>query len=395
MELFRFEIRKLFLNKRTILIMLACILISLGTGLMAINNVNNNSGGLSKLDAMIQEHEGTFDPLLVSKAKDEVNRLQALRVTDPSAFEKEDPAYVAFQYLYANADGMLQNYRYGSERENPERPYSIARMQAYLDRHSNEKDGFDYINVQLNLQMKLASGEPKFYNVLTWDEMFGFLNGGGTLFLIFFLAIVITPVFSGETASGMDSIILSSKLGRRKIVTAKLLSAAVFALIWVVLFLGLNFILYAFPSGAWTGLNKPLNSIYIFHISPYGGWPIFLYFLVSAGFALSACLTLAMTAAFISATQRSSLLSFGIILGILFLPVVMDAGALRTLFWPVVDFGFIRIAQSVPLFSGYKAYNIFGSPFLHPYAVVIVLFILCAFMIWLTYFVYKRKNATI
>jgi len=288
---------------------------------------------------------------------------------------------------------MLRNYRKGSERENPENPYSINRMRSYLERHSSERDGYAYRNVSMNLQMKLAAGEPRFYNVLIWDEIFGFLNGGGAVFLILLLAIVTAPVFSGETASGMDSVILSSKLGRRKVVTAKLAAAGVFATLWAACFFILNLSVYFILSGGTDGSDKPLNSIYIFHISPYGGLTILSYLLISAGLAWLACLTCSAAAAFISATQRSSLPAFGIVLAVLLLPQLLDTAGTRSALRPFIDFGLIRIAQGAPLFSSYKAYNIFGTPVLYPVIAVIVLLILCISAVRLTYAAYRLKNA--
>lgn len=393
MDLFRFEVQKLFLNKRTLAIILACLLISFITGAITMVGLKNNSGDFSKLTALIREHEGAVNPLLAAEADGDVSRLQALRTTDPEAFAGEAPWYVTFQYMYANAGNMVQNFREGSERENPERPYSINRLKAYLERHSNERGSYDYINAGLNLRMKLEAGEPGFYNVLVWDEIFGFFNGGGTAFLVLLLAIVAAPVFSGETASGMDSVILSSKLGRRKVVTAKLAAAGVFATVWTACFFILNPAVYFVFSGGLEGFDKPLNSIFMFHLSPYGGLTILSYLLISAGLAWLACLTCSAAAALISATQRASLPAFGIILALVLLPQLLDTPGMRSVLWPIIDFGLMRIAQGGPVFSGYKAYNVLGNPVLYPAAAVIILAVLCIVTVRLTYFAYRRKNA--
>lgn len=394
MDLIYFEIQKLFLNKRTLPLILVCLLICMFSGVMAIVNLKNNSGDLKKLAQLIQEYEGPVDPQLAKKAEDEVDRLQTLRTTNPEAFSKEDKSYVAFQYLYANAMHMTKNYQEGSERENPENPYSIIKMTNYLERHSNNKNSYEYKKIQNNLQMKLDAGEPKSYNVVIWSEIFSFLGGGGGFFLLALLAIVVAPIFSGETASGMDSIILSSKLGRRKIVTAKIISVVAFSTIWVLcfytLYLGIFFVL----SGGLIGFDKPLNSLYLFHISPYGGLSIVSYMLISIGYAWLACLTLSIITSFISTTQQTSLPTFGIVLAILFIPQLLDTANIRYALWPLIDFGFTRIANGVPIFSSYKSYNILGNPLLYPIAIVIVLGVLLTLMIYLTYASYKRKNAT-
>ena len=57
-------------------------------------------------------------------------------------------------------------------------------------------------------------------------------------FLLFVpLAFIIAPVFAVERSSGMDNLILSSRHGRKKIVTVNLLSVLVASTVVVTLYL--------------------------------------------------------------------------------------------------------------------------------------------------------------
>src|SRR5690606_38608282 len=64
-----------------------------------------------------------------------------------------------------------------------------------------------------------------------------------------FLAFIISPVFTQEVQTDMDSLILCTAKGRREIVTAKLLSVCVAsAILTVIYFLGMFFGTYIFNS---------------------------------------------------------------------------------------------------------------------------------------------------
>ncbi len=393
MDLFLFELQKLVFNKTTCIGAAICLLLVVTGGIMNAVNLKHEVGDYTMFVAQLQEQEGPIDQQLGEQAVAEVTRLQALRASNPQAFAVEDPRYVTLQYVYANAYNMALNYTHGSERENPENPYSIAGLEQYLNRHAGHSDTFAYRNVERHLAMKQEAGVPGFFNTLVWDELLAFLGKGGALILALLIALVVSPVFAGEATSNMESLILSSKLGRRKIVTAKLLSTITFATLLVVGFFAVCLAAYFLPFGGLTGLDQPLNSIYSFHLSPFGGWSLLSYLLASVGLAWLVCVTLALVTAFTSATQKSPLPVIGITIALLLGPAFLKG--LQSVLWPIVDFGFLRLLEGMPVFAYYKAYNLLGNPVLYPVVVVAVVSILSLILTCLTFACYRRKNASL
>jgi hypothetical protein len=80
------------------------------------------------------------------------------------------------------------------------------------------------------------------------------------------ICICIAPVFAGEYQSGADSIILSSRYGKSKLVVVKLLGSFIFALVvyTIHIALGVGIILSSFGVEGW---NLPLQILYT--IIPY------------------------------------------------------------------------------------------------------------------------------
>lgn len=63
------------------------------------------------------------------------------------------------------------------------------------------------------------------------------------------LIIVISPIFSDEYTSGMDALILTSKNGPRRCVTAKIMASFVFAFGYAVMILTLSFLMFYIGNG--------------------------------------------------------------------------------------------------------------------------------------------------
>lgn len=78
------------------------------------------------------------------------------------------------------------------------------------------------------------------------------------MFAILAIAIVIAPVFAGEHQAGTDSIILSAKYGKSKLITAKILSSFIFAAIAFTLhiFVAIGIPIAAFGIDGW---NLPIQ----------------------------------------------------------------------------------------------------------------------------------------
>lgn len=155
----------------------------------------------------------------------------------------------------------------------------------------------------------------------------------------------------------MDSLILSSKYGRLKIVTAKLLAGFIVTGGFVTLFYGVCVLFSCLPFG-FVGWNAPLNSYFV--ESPYNLTQLQGMLLKYAVTLLAACGLLLLTA-LISALFRSSLSTLGLAACLVMLPYFSLPGVVGD--W--IDFLPSGVIMSTSLIEKYVSYNIFGIPILH------------------------------
>ncbi len=175
--------------------------------------------------------------------------------------------------------------------------------------------------------------------------------------------ILISPLFTQEVKTEMDSIILCSLKGRREIVTAKLSAAALTSAILAAGYLGASLIGMMIGSGNFSGLGAPARCLDIFTQAPFDltvgalvGISVLWLILVTVVFGL--------VLAFISCKMKNQSAAFGIGIVVL-LAGMMSANipqSLRPFLWPVIDFHFGALALFNGIFGGFKTYNILGTP---------------------------------
>ncbi|MNI61147.1 ABC-2 family transporter protein [compost metagenome] len=168
----------------------------------------------------------------------------------------------------------------------------------------------------------------------------------------------------------MDSLILSSKYGRRRIVTAKLIAGLIFTFGWVTAFYGVCVMVCFTPYG-FVGWDAPLNSSYIFRESLYPLTMLQGLFLQYVLALIGACGLLIWTA-LISAAFRSSLTSFGLAVTLVILPFISFPGIVGK----IVNFLPSSIMASSHLIESYKTYNLFNTPILYLTVFIVVTVIL-------------------
>lgn len=127
-----------------------------------------------------------------------------------------------------------------------------------------------------------------FYLVNGWNSVFALIE---PFFSVLLLAIMIllgvTPVFADEYTKRTAGLILATKHGRRKVVTAKVLASLMYTATIFSLFHVANFVLQLFIVGSFSGGDAPMQSLpsYLYAFSfdhllaPYD-WTIWQYFLL-------------------------------------------------------------------------------------------------------------------
>ena len=165
-----------------------------------------------------------------------------------------------------------------------------------------------------------------------------------------------TGTFSGEYQSGADSIILSSRYGKSKLVTAKIMAAFVYSVlvftVFIVVGCGIQFA--AFGADGWKLPVQVLNSIAPYSLSLLGAT---LTAIVTLYFVLLGMVSLTLL---LSAKMKSSVPVLVTIILIMMLPMFLGISETSGVWNRILVLLPYRAAQ--PVFSS-DFYGYFGYPF--------------------------------
>jgi Type IV secretory pathway, VirB2 components (pilins) len=311
MSLLMFEMKKLFLKRSILIVTFLFILIPLIPYAVGEIYSNNNMSSQTYYE-FVKPYEGAIDQKVASEAREAVVKLLEQKLKNRDGVSAGDtPEQTLFYIDYYNASLALDKYRNGDGNENPEKPYSLNGIRNRMDKLESEgkQNTYEYRMRKMQYNALESSGAPEFRYVRPWRDLFSFTTmGAGYLFVAFLLLFVISPLFSNERTTGMDSIILSSRYGRVRAVTAKLIAAIIFTSFAVLVNNLLQFAVHIGILGT-MGWDAPLKSIYGYVFCPYD-ITILHFFMIQVGLQIFGSIVIAITIAFVSSLCRSSLSTF-------------------------------------------------------------------------------------
>ena len=309
---------------------------------------------LTEVKMILTQTAGTLTPEQYSDAEERYNEIinnnENYIETDGIRKMKSDMQYeveVLERIRYQNK--LIEISRDSSALQNQLNNADITRnrqilVQHYLDMFSSKKD--------------LVFGYNLFY-----DFYDSFMRNFAPFILGFLIIFTISPLFSTEYSTKMDSLILSSKHGKRKVILSKFIAAWIGTTVIFVLVMGtyicLCGLVFGF-SGGKTSLALMYYNTFQYMWSPYD-LTMSQFFLISLLISYFACIGLAAFVLFISSKSRNSLIVYTWGLGIYFIPLffyAVDNG--REYFGGIIDFSYSRIMQVTPLFDKFQGYIIFG-----------------------------------
>jgi hypothetical protein len=378
MSLFRFELRKLLLNKRTLLIVAAMAILYAAIGFGTSYFLVGNGESYKTYSALAAPVTG---PLNEQKADEALQSYEALKGRFGDNLEmiyygtSSDPV-LKFDVDYANYTGYVNEYHNGAPSDSLSAPYGVNVLQAKLTEleKNGQKNTFEYRSLKNQLEKETALGEPSFANTVEWGNLF--TNWGDTLmlFVLFIpLTFIVSSVFCREASTGMDNLILSSRNGRRRIVTAKIGAVAVTAVTVVGMYLLATFVFGFLSVGTVEGWDAALRSVPNYVRAPFG-FTNSQFALVSALWVLLSGTVYALIVALISSRLKNQMAVLGVSLIVLFLNIgiaALGTGIQSALQW-LTDFGVASFALVGEVFSGYKVFNVFGFPV--PYYAALLVF---------------------
>lgn len=375
MELIKHELHKIFLNKSL------CIAI----GIFTLINIINFGGQLyynrmdkSVISNYIKEIEGPITDEKIAKAASEI-RFGENNITENIVSITREELFK--RSLYSN---LYKKYA----------AYELNRTSIDdAKKHMNDTAGYDLRSNILFYNTITGVQAMDYYYTGGWNYSIGYVYSLGAAMMAVLILLGLSSMFSGEYSSRMDSIILSSKYGKTKLIRAKIAASVVYITFIDLIFNLSNLLgnLIIFGTHGWDAPMQCLNS---YMYSPYN-FTVLQYYLLQLLIHLGACIVFGLFIMLVSSLCKTQVLTFFICTVVFILPFMVDKViAIKT---PLADlitrFSYTWFMQVERLFSSFKVYNILEHPVFYPVIVVALMALLVPFC-W--YFIVKSfKNHSI
>ncbi len=339
-ELVKFELKKLFTKKMNIIVIIVCLfLITILFGLSGIDflasdeNGNNYKGqeAINLRKEQISQINGT---LTNERITQEIKDLQELKENPDNlvvnSYGEEDfSRKIYYEYLdnrlnlltninkvYAGYSSSYINEILNVDLENSEDFYNL-RENAIKNSLNQDYSGNTYTNQEKEYWLEKSSDVETPFE---YDFYYGWSNTFNSyqmmIVTIIAVCICLSSVFSGEYQSGADNIILTSKYGKTKLITAKIISSFLFATIVFVVYLifavGSVWIMFGVE-----GWNLPIQIMNILSVYPLTFLEAFLY---NVGISYAILLGMVGLTLFLSSKLKGSIAIFIIDIAIILIP---------------------------------------------------------------------------
>lgn len=239
-KLIKYELYKIYLKKSTIIAMILILLFTLLT--VVVPSIHNNTAAKAK--NLVEEYY---------KNGSDITKVD--RVTQS---EQNDLS------IYTNLFYLDNNEKVYKE--------SISNLKSDLiGMKHNGINGYRYKSAlkELNMRKKLDLKEKPYYFGFWGDIHLGTTSSSILIILVFCLGLGLSGVFSEEYAQGMDSLILSSKHGKKTIINAKIIAACIYSLSVFLIFEFTEITSYILTYKSLEGFNTPMNQLQFYRATPY------------------------------------------------------------------------------------------------------------------------------
>lgn len=340
LELVKFELKKLFTKKMNIIVLIVCLfLITILFGLsgidfLASDELGNNYKGQEAINLrkeQIAQLKGTLTNERITK---EIKDLQDLRKNPDNlvvnSYGEEDFSKKIYNEYLDNRLNLLTNINkvyagYNSsyideilkvDLENTEDFYTL-RQNVIKESLNQDYSGKTYTDQEKDYWIEKSS---KVKTPFEYDFYYGWSNTFNsyqmTVVTIIAVCICLSSIFSGEYQSGADNIILTSKYGKSKAITAKIIASIIFATIVFIVYLifSVGSVLLMFGTDGW---NLPIQIMNILSVYPLTFLEAFLF---NVGISYAILLGMVGLTLFLSSKLKGSIAVFIIDIAIIMIP---------------------------------------------------------------------------
>lgn len=205
------------------------------------------------------------------------------------------------------------------------------------------------------------------------------------------IIILLSPVFSQEYGNHTDSLVLSAKYGKSKLITAKILSAFVFTTVLYLSFAIFNSALYAAVYGL-RGYNCNIQIDGLYYESPYA-LNFLQFYMVILCLGLIGSLLLTAITLFVSTKGKTPFACVIVSAVILYIPAI-DLSEISLITDKMLKLFPFNVINTSGSFEIGTLYNIFGKMLVQPVMMVIVAILVSALLVPFTVRIFKNHQVT-
>ena len=251
------------------------------------------------------------------------------------------------KYNRINEVSLLNGAKFYERRM--EKIYETLNMDYSFGNYSEEEKIF-WINKALEVKTPFAWGDKEAMKTVWMIISISF-------YLMFVIIICVSPVFSSEYESGAAALLLTTKHGKSKLITAKVITVLIFSVFYIVIGIGVAVGIFASLVGIW-GAELPIQIIRT--TIPYD-WNIGQVCIISFGVVLLVTVAIALFTIMLSARMKGSMvtlvIAFALLIGPAFFPMSKDSGL-----WNHINYLFpvraIEVKEVISIFNSYQIGNI-------------------------------------
>lgn len=376
--MYRNELYKIF-TKKSIYVVLILILLTMIYGNRVVEGDITLKGNI--YDELYEEWGGPIT------ADNEAKAIESMRASDEGVVKTKTRE----EYAEAEIHVLIARAALGSKALQ-ERKNDLQLQLEKVEMHS-----FDNRAMAKELSMLQKLDEPfGFYLIRSWQGMFDLIEP--ILSVIFFSTLIIlglTPVFADEYTNRTADLILTSRHGRRTIVTIKLFASMTYISIVFTLIHVVNFIIQWVKFGGVNGWNGPMQNLYLwsvvdFNASPFH-WDTWQFYVITLGIQWLACVSLGLLVMILSLVLKNTMLTLFTSGAMVAIPTFLAQFAQgKGILSYLGSFNYVEFLKSATLFQEFKTYNIFGNPVLYP-VLLIAIFLFITIMVLLLIYRYHQK----
>lgn len=364
--------RKSFYAGITVLVFVAIFLASVeGTNAWITAEDGKDLYGIAAIQLRKEYNRQLAGPLTVEKVADAIERYHKTR-NDPKNLDQGEFTNEAYA-KYAVKDQQIHNlirFAFSPVREYDH--YIIDKLSPN-DATAFYQKRMDKVNEYLNFEysygnysaedksffMKMNESIPVPFQmdyVTGWEKVLQNMLG---IFLIsaFVIAICLAPVFAGEYQSGADSIILSSRYGRNKVIFAKLKASLIVSLGLIALALTTYTLLLLGICG-FDGGSASVQIVDLMAPVPYTVFQTYLWTILIGGLA---CLLVGAVTLWLSSRMNTPFSVIIIVVILILGPLFIPSSKSSRFFNHMMDLLPSNMMDSFRKVTNYEVFHIFGQ----------------------------------